>query len=260
MYRSIIALALVAAFAAFATTAQAQIGADGSIFFDTFDGAQVDPGPPAVGSPNPSGGTSDFASSGGYPVLPRFYVDDLNDGVQFTVSGALEEQEYNANLAAEVSKTTDFAVETTWVVDFINGENATVMYALNAILSEESLLRVEAKPSLIGSGWQMEIAGSGSGNLGNVGPDLAFGASHTIVLHNLGDGTADLYVNNGIVGNYPTMSGDIGRIGSLGNNSSQIQNGADMFLEEISVGTFIPEPGTLALAIVGGLMMLKRRR
>lgn len=106
----------------------------------------------------------------------------------------------------------------------------------------------------------------------------------TIAAHNLGDGTlldfetencffdcydgtVDLYVNGVKIDNYPAGSGFLERVGNFGNASSGLAIGfTSALLHEMSVGlpvpfiaASVPEPGSLALLAVGGLVILRRR-
>ena len=60
--------------------------------------------------------------------------------------------------------------------------------------------------------------------------------STKIVAHNLGDGSMDLYINDGLIGNYVSGPGALEWLGNLGNNSSQIDQGGTMLLEYVSIG------------------------
>ena len=241
----IAAVAVVVAFTAFGTTTYGAIGSDGSIFFDTFDGPEVGGTIPSTGSFNPTGaGTEVIAPAFSHP---EFFVHLGREGVFFNVVGDQPdtEQEFRVELDNGPAVDTEYAAELSWIIDtngipdVINGENATLLSGIGFANGEErALIRIEAKPSDTTYGKiQAEISADGNeGYIGLVGPEFDPGVPTKIVAHNLGDGTLDLYINDGLIGNYVSGPGSLEWFGNLGNNSSQIDHGGTMLLEYVSIG------------------------
>lgn len=226
---------------------------DGNFFFDTFDGT------------GPSGGKGTTTSNFGNG---HFFHEPAGQRLQFTVTEATAEQEWRAEPDNILPATANYIVEVRWIVDRINGENATLINGSQISPGEAgALLRIEAKPATSGNNkWQAEISDSGTGYIGHVGPELDYGASTKLVAHNHGDGLVSLWINDGFMGHYPALPGDLEWFGNLGNNSSHIQQGADMKLEYVSLGTMehvsflttIPEPASMLLLGSAGLVLLGR--
>ena len=181
---------------------------------------------------------------------------------------ATAEQEWRAEPDNILPATADYIAEVRWIVGRISGENATLINGSQVSTGGAgALLRIEAKPATSGNNkWQAEISDSGTGYIGHVGPELDYGASTKLVAHNHGDGLVSLWINDGFMGRYPALPGNLEWFGNLGNNSSHIQQGADMKLEYVSLGTMehasslttIPEPASMLLLGSAGLVLLGR--
>ena len=206
---------------------------DGSIFFESFDGAG--------GTFNPTGGTSHNAGAA-VVVSPEREGDYFN----YTLS-ATENGEYHAALDTPMEVDQAFVVEMTWTID--EGawlfENAILMRTYDLSDDQEGLVHLEAIEAgeFGGPNFDIEVEvwtpQGGSNNGTPLGLLLTKGTQYTLAAHNLGDGNVVVYLDGQTAADdawkFEALGGTVERIGNVGNVSVGLGLSSAL-LHDVSVG------------------------